>query len=131
MQSFNQVQLYVTPSTAARQVTLSITNSQSLLKLTSTELVMPSNHLILCHPLSSCLQSFPASGSFPVSQFFASVGHSIGVSVSASFLLAACSRIVGSFGNSVLIFETDRLFIKMSVPFCNPMSENGGSNFLY
>ena len=39
---------------------------------------MPSNHLILCCPLSSCLQSFPASGSFPVSHFFASGGRSIG-----------------------------------------------------
>ena len=40
-----------TPWTAARQAPLSITNSQSLLKLMSIELVMPSNHLILCHPL--------------------------------------------------------------------------------
>ena len=66
-----------------------------------------------------------------MSQFFASGGQSIGASASASFLLDAYSRIVGSFGNSVLIFETDGLFIKMSVPFCNPTSENGGSNFLY
>ena len=41
---------------------------------------MPSNHLIHCHPLLSCLQSFPASGSFPMSQLFASGGQSIGVS---------------------------------------------------
>ena len=41
----------MTPWTAAHQAFLSITNSRSLLKLTSTELVMPSNHLILCHPL--------------------------------------------------------------------------------
>ena len=47
---------------------LSITNSRSLLKLMSIELVMPSNHLILCYPFSSCLQSFPASGSFPSSR---------------------------------------------------------------
>ena len=58
----------------------------SLLKLMSIELVMPSNHLILCHPLFSHLQSFPASGSFPRSQFFASGGQSIGVSASASVL---------------------------------------------
>ena len=45
------VQLFVTPWTTARQASLSITNSRSLLKLMSTELVMPSNHLILCHPL--------------------------------------------------------------------------------
>ena len=45
---------------------LSITNSQSLLKLMFIRLVMPSNHLILCWPFFSCLQSFPASGSFPM-----------------------------------------------------------------
>ena len=48
----------------------------------SIESVMPSNHLILCRPFSSCLQSFPASGSFPTSQFFASGGQSIGASAS-------------------------------------------------
>ena len=45
------VQYFATPWTAARQASLSITNSQSLLKLMSIETVMPSNHLILCHPL--------------------------------------------------------------------------------
>ena len=63
-----------------------ITNSQSLLKLMSTESVMPFNHLILCPPLLSHLQSFPASGSFPKSQFFPSGGQSIGVSVLALVL---------------------------------------------
>ena len=48
------------------------------------DLVMPSNHLILCPPFSSCLQSFPASGYFPVSQLFASGGQSIRASASAS-----------------------------------------------
>ena len=47
-------------------------------KLKSIESVMPSNHLILCLPLSSHLQSFPRSGSFPTSQFFTSGGQSIG-----------------------------------------------------
>ena len=51
VQLFSRVQLFVTPWTAARQASLSITNSQSLLKLMSIESVMPSNHLILCHPL--------------------------------------------------------------------------------
>ena len=55
------------------------TNSRSLLKFMSIELVIPSNHLILRRPLLLHLQSFPASGSFPVSQFFASDGQSIGV----------------------------------------------------
>ena len=46
--------------------------------------VMLSNYFILCHPFFFCLQSFPASGSFPMSQFFASCGQSIGASASAS-----------------------------------------------
>ena len=71
------------PNTAACQASLSITNSQSLLILMSIELLMPSNHLILCHPL---LQSFPASGPFQMSQFFPSGSQSIGVSASASVL---------------------------------------------
>ena len=51
VQSLSCVWLFATPWTAARQVSLSFTNSQSLLKLMSFELVMPSNHLILCCPL--------------------------------------------------------------------------------
>ena len=74
VQSLSCVWLFVTPWTAARQTSLSITNSQSLLRLMSTESVIPSNHLILCRPFSSCLQSFPASGSFQKSQLFASGG---------------------------------------------------------
>ena len=73
----NPFWLFATPWTAAHQASLSITNSQSLLKLMSIKLVSPSNHLIHCCPLS-CLQSFPASGSFPIIQFFTSSGQSIG-----------------------------------------------------
>ena len=51
VQLLSHVQLFVTPWTAAHQASLYITNSRSLLKLMSIELVMPSNHLILCHPL--------------------------------------------------------------------------------
>ena len=51
VQSLSHVWLFATPWTAARQASLSITNSRSLLKLMSIESVMPSNHLILCHPL--------------------------------------------------------------------------------
>ena len=83
VQSLSRVQLFVTPWTVAHQAPLPFTISQSLLNLMSTELVMPSYHLIR---FSSCLQSFPASGSFPVSQFFASGGQSIGASASASVL---------------------------------------------
>ena len=51
VQLLSHVQLFVTPWTVAHQASLSVTNSWSLLKLTTTELVMPSNHLILCRPL--------------------------------------------------------------------------------
>ena len=61
---------------------LSFTISRCLLKLMSVELVMPSNHLIPCCPFSSCLLSFPASGSFLASQLFTSGGQSIGASAS-------------------------------------------------
>ena len=72
----------VIPWTATFQASMSITNSQSLLKLKSIESVMPSNHFILCCPFSSCIQPFPASGSFPMSQFFSSGGQGIGASTS-------------------------------------------------
>ena len=78
-QSLSCVRLFATPWTAAHQASLSITNSQSLLKLISIMSVMLSNHIILCLPLSSHLQSFPASESSPISQFFTSGGQSIGV----------------------------------------------------
>ena len=84
VQSLSCVQLFVTPWTAAHQASLSITNSQSLPKLIYIELVMSSNHLILCCPFSSHLQSFPAP--FPISQLFTSGGQCIGVSASASVL---------------------------------------------
>ena len=79
----HHVQLFVTPWTAAYQAPLSITISHSLLKSTSIDSVMLANHLI-CPPISSCPQSFPASGSFPISWFFASGGQSIGASALAS-----------------------------------------------
>ena len=66
--------LFLTPWTAAFQASLSFTISQNLLKLISIELMIPSNHLILCHPFSSCLQHFPASGSFPMSWLLTSGG---------------------------------------------------------
>ena len=82
VQSLSCVRLFATSWTAARQASLSITNSWSLLKLMSLSR--------WCHPtisssdipFSSHLQSFPASGSFPVSQLFASSGQSIEASAS-------------------------------------------------
>ena len=86
VQSLSQVWLFATPQMAAHQVSLSVTNSRSLVKLMSIEWMMPSNHLVLCRLFSSCLQFFPASRSFPMSQFFASSGKSIGTSASTSVL---------------------------------------------
>ena len=60
VQSLSHVRLFVTPWTAARQTSLSITNSRSLLKLMSIESVMPSNHLILCCPLLLPPSIFPS-----------------------------------------------------------------------
>ena len=74
------------PWIAACKASLSITNSQSLLKLMSIKSVMPSNHLILCRPLLLLPPIPPTSGSFPVSKLFTSGGQSIGVSPSASVL---------------------------------------------
>ena len=85
-QWLSHVLLFKTPGIAARQASLSITNSQSSLRLMSIKSVMPSGHLILSCPFSSCPQSLPASESFPMSQLFASGGQSTGVSALASFL---------------------------------------------
>ena len=64
VQSLSRVRLLATPWTEAHQASLSITNSRNWLKLMSTESVMPSNISFSVVPLSSCLQSSPASGSF-------------------------------------------------------------------
>ena len=60
VQSLSHVQCFVTPCTAAHQAPLSFTNSQSLIKLISIESVMPSNHLILFHPLLLLPSIFPS-----------------------------------------------------------------------
>ena len=86
VQSLSRVQLFATPWIATSEASLSITNSQSYSDS------CPSSRW--CHPtisssvvpFSSCLQSFPALGSFQMSQLFTSGGQSIGVSVSASVL---------------------------------------------
>ena len=79
VQSLSRVKLFATPKITACQASLSIDNSQSLLTLES---VMPSSVILF----SSCPQSFPASGSFQMSQLFISGGQSIAVSASASVL---------------------------------------------
>ena len=82
VQSLSCGQLFETPWTPARQASLSITNSWSLLKFMSIELVMLSNISSSVVLFPSCLQSFSAWGSFQMSQFLASGGQSIGVSAS-------------------------------------------------
>ena len=84
VQLLSHVQLLVTPWTAARQAFLSITSSRSLLKLMSIELVMPSNHLILCHPLLLLPSIFPSIRVFSNESVFVSGGQSFGVSGSSS-----------------------------------------------
>ena len=86
VRSLSHIQLFATPWTTACQASLSITSSWSLHKFMFIESVMPSTISSSDTPFSSCLQSFPPSGSFPMSQFFALGGQSIGVSASTSVL---------------------------------------------
>ena len=78
--SLSHVWLFSTTWTTARQASLPFTISWSFLKLMSIESVIPSDHLVLYHPLLLLPQCFPASGSFPMSQLYASGGQSIGAS---------------------------------------------------
>ena len=82
IQSLSHVQLFVTSWTKTCQASLSFTISWSLFKPTSIESVMPSNHLILYHPLVLLPSIFPSIRDFLMSQLFASGGQSIGASAS-------------------------------------------------
>ena len=88
VQLLSRVQLFETLWIAACQASLSISNSQSLLRLMSIESVMPSNHLILCCPLLLLPSIFLASGSFPMSQFFPSGDQTVG----ATFIIQNNNR---------------------------------------
>ena len=81
-----RIWLFVTPWPTGRQASLSTTNSCSSPKPMSIELVMPSNHLILCRPLLLLPSICPSIRVFPVSQIFPSGSQNTGVSVSASVL---------------------------------------------
>ena len=83
VQSLSHVRLFATPWTAAHQAFLSITNSQSLFKLMSIQSVMPSNCLILCHPLLLLPSIFPTIRVFSLVTFSHQEGKSIGVSAGA------------------------------------------------
>ena len=96
VQSLSCVWLFSILWTAVRQASLFITNSWSLLKLISIESVMPSNHLILCHPLLH----LPSSGSFPMSQLFALGGQSIGVS---AFFIVQLSHAYMTTGKTIAL----------------------------
>ena len=117
VQLLSPIQLFVTPWTAARQASLSITNSWSLLKLMSIELVMPSNYLILCRPL--LLPSlFPSIRVFPNESVlrirwpkYWNFGFSIRPSTEYSVI---CSNMTSSPSPSVLMlsfFQTSLAFI--------------------
>ena len=116
LKSLSHVQLFVTPWTAACQVSLSLTISWSLPKFMSIVSVIPSSHHILCCLLLFCLQSFPASGSFPMSCLFSSGGQSIGASASASVLPMNVKSITkSSIMNLLNIFEhTSHEYIQWS-----------------
>ena len=102
VQSLSHIWLFATSWTAACQAPLSFTISQSLLKFMSIELMMASNHLILCRPLLLLRQSSPASGSFPMSQLFASGGQSVvwsfsfNISPSSEYAQSTRSRLKGT-----------------------------------
>ena len=86
VQLLSYVPLFVTSWTAACQSSLSITNSQSLLKLMAIELVMPSNHLILCHPLLLLPSIFPSMRVFSNESVLRIKWPSIGTLALASVL---------------------------------------------
>ena len=86
VQLLSHVWLSGTPRTAEHQASLSIINSPSLLKLMAIDWWCHSTISSFIEPFSSHLQSFPESGSFQISQFFALDGQSIGVSASATVL---------------------------------------------
>ena len=86
VQSLSCVRLFVTPWTSAHQASLSVTNSRSLLKLMSIALVVPSNHLILCHPLLLLPSNFPSIRVFLNESVLHIRWPNIGVSSSATVL---------------------------------------------
>ena len=98
------------------QASLPFSISWSLLKLMSVELVIPSNRLIPCVPFSSCLQSFPASGSLQLSWLFASCGQSIGASTSASVLPMKDFNMLSGF---VIAFLPRSKHLLISVTICS------------
>ena len=113
VQSLNHVWLFVTPWIAAHQASLSVTNSQSFLKLTSIKLMMPSNHLNLCRPLLLLFYSFPASGSFQ----WVSFSHQVAKILKLQLQHQSFQR----------IFRTDFLYDWLVWSPCIPRDSQGSS----
>ena len=118
VQLLSWVRLFTIPWTAACQASLTFTVSQIWLRFMSIQSVMLSNNVILYHPFSFCLQSFPTVGSFPVSQFFTSGDQSIGASASGPVLsvnIQACFPL-GLIGlNSLLANGLLRVFFSRTI----------------
>ena len=122
VQSFSRVRLFVTPWTVACQASLSITNSQSLLKLMSIESVMPTNYLILCHPLLFLPSVFPTSGSFPMSQCPNNYSFRISPSNDYSGLISSVQGILKSLlqhhsSKASLLQPSAFFMVQLSRPF--------------
>ena len=92
VQLLSRVWLFATPWTAARQPSLSITNSRNLLKIMSIDSVMPSNHLILCRPLFLPRSVFPRIRVFSSGQFFAPGVQSIILTLIPSIWMCSCKN---------------------------------------
>jgi len=112
MSRFSHVQLFATPWTAACQASLSITNSQGLLKLMSIESVIPSNHLILCHPLL----------------LLPSILLSIRVFSNESVFLHQVAKVLELQHQSIQwIFRTDNLYDGLAGSPCSPRDSQESS----
>ena len=135
VQSLSRVWLFATPWIAAGQASLSITNSQISLKLTSIESMIPSSHLILCRPLL-LLPPIPASESFPMSQLFTWGGQSLGRYIPKYFILfiAMVNGIVSLISLSVfslLVYRNARdFYVLILYPITLLYSLISSSNFL-
>ena len=111
VQSLSRVRLFATPWTAARQASLSITNSRSSPKLMSIELVMPSSHLILCHPLLLLPSIFPS-----IRVFFNESVLCVRWPKYWSFRLQIKQLALTRFLQTTLVFAIQKCFV-VSFPF--------------
>ena len=118
VQSLSRVRLFATLWTAARQASLSIINSQSLLKLMSIKSMMPSNYLILCRPLLLLPSIFPSIESFPNGHFFTSGGQSISLALILVVFLYSAKAFVNNPFNSVQFSSVAQLCPTL----CDPMN---------